>query len=156
MNYGVKTGVAWLPGTLPKQSGHHWAFIFINMIRANLKTVFLCVCALQVFPTSGPIRGSTLVTMCGHNFGFDKTENFKTSLVTVEVAGAPCKLPRQDYINRFVCAVLEASGVFVFVHFCASDVCLCIDVFYMPLHFKDRWGRRLFLSLNHGVNWWCM
>lgn len=41
-----------------------------------------------------------MVTMCGHNFGFDKAESFKVSLVTVEVAGAPCKLPRQDYVNR--------------------------------------------------------
>lgn len=40
--------------------------------------------------------------MCGLNFGFDKTESFKASLVTVEVAGAPCKLLRQDYINRWV------------------------------------------------------
>uniref|UniRef100_A0A8C9ZAX7 receptor protein-tyrosine kinase n=1 Tax=Sander lucioperca TaxID=283035 RepID=A0A8C9ZAX7_SANLU len=57
----------------------------------------------KIFPTSGPIRGSTAVTMCGSNFGFDKTESFKASLVTVEVAGAPCKLPRQDNINRCVC-----------------------------------------------------
>lgn len=56
----------------------------------------------QVVPTSGPIRGSTMVTVCGRNFGFDKTESFKTSLVTVEVGGAPCKLPRQDYVNRCV------------------------------------------------------
>ncbi|XP_031135585.2 hepatocyte growth factor receptor isoform X2 [Sander lucioperca] len=55
----------------------------------------------KIFPTSGPIRGSTAVTMCGSNFGFDKTESFKASLVTVEVAGAPCKLPRQDNINRW-------------------------------------------------------
>ncbi|XP_028442004.1 hepatocyte growth factor receptor isoform X2 [Perca flavescens] len=55
----------------------------------------------KIFPTSGPIRGSTVVTMCGSNFGFDKTESFKASLVTVEVAGAPCKLPRQDNINRW-------------------------------------------------------
>lgn len=63
----------------------------------------------QVVPTSGPIRGSTMVTVCGRNFGFDKTESFKTSLVTVEVGGAPCKLPRQDYVNRCVacaCAVV--------------------------------------------------
>uniref|UniRef100_A0AAQ6AH38 receptor protein-tyrosine kinase n=1 Tax=Amphiprion ocellaris TaxID=80972 RepID=A0AAQ6AH38_AMPOC len=59
----------------------------------------------KIFPTSGvyTIRGSTAVTVCGRNFGFDKTERFKASLVTVEVAGAPCKLPRQDSINRCVC-----------------------------------------------------
>ncbi|KAE8296711.1 Hepatocyte growth factor receptor [Larimichthys crocea] len=38
----------------------------------------------KIFPTSGPIRGNTLVTMCGRNFGFDKTESFKASLVSVE------------------------------------------------------------------------
>uniref|UniRef100_A0A7N6FBQ6 Hepatocyte growth factor receptor n=1 Tax=Anabas testudineus TaxID=64144 RepID=A0A7N6FBQ6_ANATE len=57
----------------------------------------------KVFPTSGPIRGSTVVTICGHNFGFDKTENFKAPLVAVEVAGTPCKLPRQVNVNRCVC-----------------------------------------------------
>uniref|UniRef100_A0A3B5LEK6 Sema domain-containing protein n=1 Tax=Xiphophorus couchianus TaxID=32473 RepID=A0A3B5LEK6_9TELE len=57
----------------------------------------------KVFPSSGPIRGSTTVTICGRNFGFDKTENFKTSMVNVEVAGAQCKLARQDNINRYVC-----------------------------------------------------
>lgn len=72
-----------------------------------------------------------MVTMCGHNFGFDKTENFKTSLVTVEVAGAPCKLPRQDYINRSVSEVLKASGVFVC--FYASDVCVCACMFSICL-----------------------
>ncbi|KAI9547517.1 hypothetical protein NQZ68_017070 [Dissostichus eleginoides] len=64
----------------------------------------------KIFPTSGPIRGSTTVTMCGRNFGFDKTENFKGSVVTVEVAGAPCKLPRQDSINRWT--EMQCSPVF--------------------------------------------
>lgn len=62
----------------------------------------------QVFPSSGPIRGTTTVTVCGRNFGFDKTENFKTSVeveVAVEVGGAPCKLHRQDYVNRCVVCV---------------------------------------------------
>ncbi|XP_047452432.1 hepatocyte growth factor receptor isoform X2 [Mugil cephalus] len=64
----------------------------------------------KVFPSSGPIRGSTAVTICGHNFGFDKTESFRTSLVTVEVAGASCKLPRQDSINRWT--EMQCSPVF--------------------------------------------
>ncbi|KAL6106266.1 met [Pungitius sinensis] len=54
----------------------------------------------KVFPSSGPIRGSTAVTVCGAGFGFDKTENFRPSMVTVEVGGAPCRLPRQDNTNR--------------------------------------------------------
>ncbi|GLD53700.1 hepatocyte growth factor receptor, partial [Lates japonicus] len=64
----------------------------------------------KVFPTSGPIRGSTTLTICGHNFGFDKSERFKASLVTVEVAGAPCKLPRQDQANRWT--EIQCSPVF--------------------------------------------
>ncbi|XP_051238147.1 hepatocyte growth factor receptor isoform X2 [Dicentrarchus labrax] len=64
----------------------------------------------KVFPTSGPIRGSTVVTMCGHNFGFDKTENFNAALVTLEVAGALCKLPKQDRINRWT--EIQCSPVF--------------------------------------------
>uniref|UniRef100_A0A7N8WMY0 receptor protein-tyrosine kinase n=1 Tax=Mastacembelus armatus TaxID=205130 RepID=A0A7N8WMY0_9TELE len=63
----------------------------------------------KVYPTSGPIRGSTVVTICGRNFGFDKTESFKASLVTVEVAGAPCKLPRQENINRCVCVCVSVT-----------------------------------------------
>ncbi|KAM4734033.1 hepatocyte growth factor receptor isoform 3-T3 [Anableps anableps] len=64
----------------------------------------------KVFPSSGPIRGSTAVTICGRNFGFDKTENFKASMVNVEVAGAPCKLNRQDHVNRWT--ELQCSPVF--------------------------------------------
>ncbi|KAM9854554.1 hepatocyte growth factor receptor isoform 2-T2 [Aulostomus maculatus] len=55
----------------------------------------------KVWPTSGPIRGSTAVTICGRNFGFNKSESFKSSLVTVEVAGAVCKLSRQESVNRW-------------------------------------------------------
>ncbi|XP_028286521.1 hepatocyte growth factor receptor isoform X2 [Parambassis ranga] len=66
----------------------------------------------KVFPASGPTRGSTAVTICGRNFGFDKTETFKASLVSVEVAGAPCKLPRQDSINRFRWTEMQCSPVF--------------------------------------------
>ncbi|XP_054476074.1 hepatocyte growth factor receptor isoform X2 [Anoplopoma fimbria] len=64
----------------------------------------------KVFPPSGPIRGSTVVTMCGSSFGFDKSESFKASMVTVEVGGAPCRLPRQDNINRWT--EMQCSPVF--------------------------------------------
>ncbi|KAM9754586.1 hepatocyte growth factor receptor isoform 2-T2 [Menidia menidia] len=62
-----------------------------------------------VFPTSGPVRGSTVLMICGRNFGFDKTENFKASLVSVEVAGAPCKLLK-DNINKWT--EIQCSPVF--------------------------------------------
>lgn len=51
-----------------------------------------------------------MVTVCGRNFGFDKTESFKTSMVTVEVGGAPCKLLRQDYVNRCAEGVWPSGG----------------------------------------------
>uniref|UniRef100_A0AAX7TQ63 receptor protein-tyrosine kinase n=1 Tax=Astatotilapia calliptera TaxID=8154 RepID=A0AAX7TQ63_ASTCA len=62
----------------------------------------------KVSPASGPIRGSTVVTICGKNFGFDKTENFKASMVTVEVAGASCKLSRQENSNRYACVLVKS------------------------------------------------
>lgn len=80
-----------------------WAQIFDSVLTEEIsKTPTFSPHVSQVIPMSGPIRGSTTVTMCGRNFGFDKTESFKTSLVSVEVAGAPCKLPRQDYVNKCV------------------------------------------------------
>uniref|UniRef100_A0A8C2Z5S7 receptor protein-tyrosine kinase n=1 Tax=Cyclopterus lumpus TaxID=8103 RepID=A0A8C2Z5S7_CYCLU len=76
----------------------------------------------KVTPTSGPVRGSTAVTLCGSFFGFDKTESFRASLVTVEVAGAPCRLTRQDNVNRCVfrrggkrCRFLNVSLLFLFL-----------------------------------------
>uniref|UniRef100_A0A669E8U4 receptor protein-tyrosine kinase n=1 Tax=Oreochromis niloticus TaxID=8128 RepID=A0A669E8U4_ORENI len=65
----------------------------------------------KVSPASGPIRGSTVVTICGKNFGFDKTENFKASMVTVEVAGASCKLSRQENSNRYACVLVKRDVV---------------------------------------------
>ncbi|XP_056137712.1 hepatocyte growth factor receptor [Lampris incognitus] len=55
----------------------------------------------KILPASGPLQGSTVVTVCGRNFGFDKTMSFKASLVKVEVSGATCKLSRQDHVNRW-------------------------------------------------------
>ncbi|TNN32355.1 Hepatocyte growth factor receptor [Liparis tanakae] len=65
---------------------------------------------IQVAPRSGPIRGSTVVTLCGSVFGFDKTESFRNSVVTVEVGGAPCRLSRQDHVNRWT--EMQCSPVF--------------------------------------------
>lgn len=48
------------------------------------------------------------MTICGKNFGFDKTENFKASMVTVEVAGASCKLSRQENSNRYACVLVKS------------------------------------------------
>uniref|UniRef100_A0A3P9LXL3 Hepatocyte growth factor receptor n=1 Tax=Oryzias latipes TaxID=8090 RepID=A0A3P9LXL3_ORYLA len=48
-------------------------------------------------PASGPLLGSTIVTICGHNFGFNKTKTFKgseTLMLSVNVAGVPCKFTK--------------------------------------------------------------
>ncbi|XP_034031628.1 hepatocyte growth factor receptor [Thalassophryne amazonica] len=55
----------------------------------------------KVSPKSGPIRGSTVVTICGRNFGFDKVDSFKVSQISVEVGGATCKLSKQDHVNSW-------------------------------------------------------
>ncbi|XP_057692262.1 hepatocyte growth factor receptor isoform X1 [Corythoichthys intestinalis] len=64
----------------------------------------------KVSPSSGPLRGTTAVTIRGRNFGFDRTERFKAALVSVELAGAPCKLPRQDNLNSWT--EMQCSPVF--------------------------------------------
>ncbi|XP_028306635.1 hepatocyte growth factor receptor isoform X2 [Gouania willdenowi] len=53
----------------------------------------------KVFPTSGPIGGSTVVTIHGQNFGFDKTECFKSSILTAEVAGARCRVTTDESVR---------------------------------------------------------
>ncbi|XP_075993283.1 hepatocyte growth factor receptor [Genypterus blacodes] len=64
----------------------------------------------QFWPTSAPVRGSTVLTVCGRNFGFDKMERYEASLVTVEVGGAPCKFSRQEHVNMWT--ELQCSPVF--------------------------------------------
>ncbi|XP_077452292.1 hepatocyte growth factor receptor isoform X2 [Stigmatopora argus] len=64
----------------------------------------------KVSPSSGPLRGSTVVTISGRNFGFDRTERFNAALVSVELAGTPCKLPRQDNLNSWT--EMQCSPVF--------------------------------------------
>uniref|UniRef100_A0A6Q2YXC2 receptor protein-tyrosine kinase n=1 Tax=Esox lucius TaxID=8010 RepID=A0A6Q2YXC2_ESOLU len=54
-----------------------------------------------IFPFSGPLGGHTKVTVCGRNFGFNKTERFDHTLIRLEVAGGPCKLlKRESNSNR--------------------------------------------------------
>uniref|UniRef100_A0A8C7REM7 receptor protein-tyrosine kinase n=1 Tax=Oncorhynchus mykiss TaxID=8022 RepID=A0A8C7REM7_ONCMY len=57
-----------------------------------------------ISPANGPLGGSTKVTVCGRNFGFNKTERFDHTLISLDVAGAPCKLlKRESNSNRLVC-----------------------------------------------------
>ncbi|KAJ0069764.1 hypothetical protein NL108_013311, partial [Boleophthalmus pectinirostris] len=64
----------------------------------------------KFWPSSAPVRGSTSLTICGLNFGFDKTENFRSPMVSVEVGGAPCKLDRHGGLNRWT--ELQCAPVF--------------------------------------------
>ncbi|XP_077566728.1 hepatocyte growth factor receptor-like isoform X2 [Stigmatopora nigra] len=64
----------------------------------------------KVSPSSGPFRGSTVVTISGRNFGFDRTERFNEALVSVELAGTLCKLLRQDNLNSWT--EIQCSPVF--------------------------------------------
>uniref|UniRef100_A0A8K9XKK4 receptor protein-tyrosine kinase n=1 Tax=Oncorhynchus mykiss TaxID=8022 RepID=A0A8K9XKK4_ONCMY len=49
-----------------------------------------------ISPANGPLGGSTKVTVCGRNFGFNKTERFDHTLISLDVAGAPCKLLKRE------------------------------------------------------------
>uniref|UniRef100_A0A8C4Z8D9 receptor protein-tyrosine kinase n=1 Tax=Gadus morhua TaxID=8049 RepID=A0A8C4Z8D9_GADMO len=66
-----------------------------------------------VWPATGPLRGTTVLTICGENFGFNKTESFKSSLVTVEVAGAACKLTETQFGPKSGGTVLTIRGAFL-------------------------------------------
>ncbi|KAL0968655.1 hypothetical protein UPYG_G00269750 [Umbra pygmaea] len=59
----------------------------------------------MISPASAPLGGDTKVTVCGRNFGFNKTERFDHTLVSLAVAGAPCRLlKRESNNNRLVCS----------------------------------------------------
>ncbi|KAK7916157.1 hypothetical protein WMY93_011918 [Mugilogobius chulae] len=64
----------------------------------------------KFWPSSAPVRGATTLTICGHNFGFDKTDNFRAAMVSVEVGGASCKLDRHGGLNRWT--ELQCTPVF--------------------------------------------
>ncbi|KAK6317901.1 hypothetical protein J4Q44_G00111920 [Coregonus suidteri] len=59
----------------------------------------------MISPANGPLGGDTKVTVCGRNFGFNKTERFDHTLISLDLAGAPCKLlKRESNSYRLVCA----------------------------------------------------
>uniref|UniRef100_A0A8C6TBG6 receptor protein-tyrosine kinase n=1 Tax=Neogobius melanostomus TaxID=47308 RepID=A0A8C6TBG6_9GOBI len=82
-------------------------------------------CAPEItkfWPSSAPLHGSTSLTICGRNFGFDKTENFRGPMVSVKVGGAACRLDRRggvnshafitcglDYCNSLYCGLDQTS-----------------------------------------------
>nr|XP_023664854.1 hepatocyte growth factor receptor [Paramormyrops kingsleyae] len=57
-----------------------------------------------ISPANAPIGGNTRVTICGREFGFNKSERFDASLVDIHIGGNPCKLDvRESSSNRLVC-----------------------------------------------------
>uniref|UniRef100_A0A4W5RA31 Hepatocyte growth factor receptor n=1 Tax=Hucho hucho TaxID=62062 RepID=A0A4W5RA31_9TELE len=63
---------------------------------ASLWTQDSCPPVITTVTTNGPLGGSTKVTVCGRNFGFNKTERFDHTLISLDVAGAPCKLLKRE------------------------------------------------------------
>uniref|UniRef100_A0A673ZTC1 receptor protein-tyrosine kinase n=1 Tax=Salmo trutta TaxID=8032 RepID=A0A673ZTC1_SALTR len=61
-----------------------------------------------ISPANGPLGGSTKVTVCGRNFGFNKTERFDHTLISLDVAGAPCKLLKRE--SNIIREIFPAFG----------------------------------------------
>ncbi|KAL4656797.1 hepatocyte growth factor receptor-like [Arapaima gigas] len=57
-----------------------------------------------IFPAYAPMEGQTKITICGRDFGFNKSEPFGVGLVNVEVSGSPCELDvKESSSHRLVC-----------------------------------------------------
>ncbi|KAJ8395693.1 hypothetical protein AAFF_G00029300 [Aldrovandia affinis] len=58
----------------------------------------------KISPANAPVGGETKLTICGKDFGFNKSERFDAGLVKIDVGGTPCKLDaRESNGNRLVC-----------------------------------------------------
>ncbi|XP_061108716.1 hepatocyte growth factor receptor isoform X1 [Conger conger] len=58
----------------------------------------------QISPTNAPVGGETKLTICGRDFGFNKSERFDAGLIRINIGGTPCKLDaRESNGNRLVC-----------------------------------------------------
>uniref|UniRef100_A0A4W5NIU4 Hepatocyte growth factor receptor n=1 Tax=Hucho hucho TaxID=62062 RepID=A0A4W5NIU4_9TELE len=62
----------------------------------SLWTQDSCPPIITMVTTNGPLGGDTKVTVCGRNFGFNKTERFDHTLISLDLAGAPCKLLKRE------------------------------------------------------------
>lgn len=82
------------------------------------------------------------MTICGKNFGFDKTENFKASMVTVEVAGASCKLSRQENSNRYACVLVKS----VFGDGRVNKCCPCVLLHWPAVTYSNSTGSAQYLK----------
>ncbi|KAJ8373878.1 hypothetical protein SKAU_G00044580 [Synaphobranchus kaupii] len=57
-----------------------------------------------ISPASAPLGGETKLTVCGADFGFNKSERFDAGLVRIQLGGAPCKMDAgSSSSSRLVC-----------------------------------------------------
>ncbi|XP_035258018.1 hepatocyte growth factor receptor-like [Anguilla anguilla] len=58
-----------------------------------------------ISPASAPVGGETKLTVCGTDFGFNKSERFDAGQIRIQLGGAPCKLDLgSSGSSRLVCA----------------------------------------------------
>ncbi|XP_061085911.1 hepatocyte growth factor receptor-like isoform X2 [Conger conger] len=74
---------------------------------AHLWTQDSCLPTIStISPLSAPVGGETRLTICGSDFGFNKSERFDTGLLRVQLGGAPCKMDAAGSTsNRLVCTL---------------------------------------------------
>ncbi|RXM30143.1 Hepatocyte growth factor receptor [Acipenser ruthenus] len=66
----------------------------------------LFVTGNKISPISAPLDGGTKLTVCGWDFGFNKTGIFDSSKMSIEVGGSLCKLDtRASNSNSLVCTL---------------------------------------------------
>ncbi|KAJ8245354.1 hypothetical protein GJAV_G00269870 [Gymnothorax javanicus] len=57
-----------------------------------------------ISPASAPVGGETKLTVCGEDFGFNKSERFDAGLIRIELDGSPCRLDLSgSSSSRLVC-----------------------------------------------------
>ncbi|XP_028670363.2 hepatocyte growth factor receptor [Erpetoichthys calabaricus] len=60
----------------------------------------------QISPSIAPLGGGTKLTICGWDFGFNKTRMFDSRQVAVDIGGVSCKLDsRGSSSNRLLCTL---------------------------------------------------
>ncbi|KAJ8261940.1 hypothetical protein GJAV_G00160230 [Gymnothorax javanicus] len=65
----------------------------------------------KISPENAPVGGETKLTICGRDFGFNKSERFDAGLIKIDVSGTQCKLDiRESNGNRLVCTPGRAKA----------------------------------------------
>ncbi|XP_006633394.2 hepatocyte growth factor receptor isoform X1 [Lepisosteus oculatus] len=65
----------------------------------------------KISPLSAPLGGGTKLTICGRDFGFNKSEKFDSRKIAIDVGGSPCKLDtRSSNSNKLVCSLGEVKS----------------------------------------------